>query len=723
MNRTVKEKIFSSFSVTAFLGFTLFVFGPSHIYFTNALEFSYTYSEILKYCLFLFLVAAIFLGLILLTLRNDFFEKGVSLLFTISFLLWVQGSIFLWDYGPLDGRLIQWKDFSYYGYIDTVFWLGCLFLALFKSKIVYRFASKLSIVLILTQLVTLSVDCYGAPKPSFKGYVFDNSEKFTFSKKRNVIILVLDALQSDVFQEIINEDKKFRNEFDGFIYFRNALAGFAKTYASVPFILTGHYYDNSIPIQKFIKRVYLDDSIPRLLKENDFRVDLFPINNQTVYADERVASNIKKKVSKKYAGPQIFDDANRKRAFLFDLTLFRDAPHFVKKFVYNSQSWLLSGLFRAKHNDVLFIEEMIATSDSMDDIGAFKYYHLNGAHLPFVLNENLEPEQLKPDRNGISQQSRGMLKLTSLFLDKLKELGVYDCSLIFIIADHGGGAYPLGVNVQASGYREDTASPSLHVRIRGAGLPMFLVKPFYAKGKFKISDAPVSLGDIPKTIASELHLDQDFPGRSIFDIKEDEKRNRRFLFYDFDDDWDHQYLPALQEYIVCGFSWLAKSWTTGRQLIPNEDLPERKLAVEKYRIGQPIRFIPEGNAQKYTRKGWSDPEKGFTWTNGNEASLVLQLEGEPEKGLILTADVFGFLPGKKISKQRADVYVGDEKVGTWIVTSPGNYKIRIPKRLIDRRTVNINFRLPDAASPLDLMLSTDNRRLALGFREIQLAEE
>jgi len=64
MNQITKERIFSSFSVTAFLGFTLFVFGPSYIYFTNALEFSYTYSEILKYCLFLFLAAAIFLGLI-----------------------------------------------------------------------------------------------------------------------------------------------------------------------------------------------------------------------------------------------------------------------------------------------------------------------------------------------------------------------------------------------------------------------------------------------------------------------------------------------------------------------------------------------------------------------------------------------------------------------------------------------------------------------------------
>jgi len=127
MNQTIKERIFSSFSVTAFLGFALFVFGPSYIYFTNALEFSYTYSEILKYCLFLFFAVVISFSLILATLSNRFFEKGVSLLFAISFLLWVQGNILIWDYGPLDGRFIKWEDLKYYGYIDTMIWLCGLF--------------------------------------------------------------------------------------------------------------------------------------------------------------------------------------------------------------------------------------------------------------------------------------------------------------------------------------------------------------------------------------------------------------------------------------------------------------------------------------------------------------------------------------------------------------------------------------------------------------------
>ncbi|MBL7178420.1 MAG: sulfatase-like hydrolase/transferase, partial [Desulfobacteraceae bacterium] len=575
MSKT-RNKIVSSLPVTAFLGFTLFVFGPSYIYFTNVLEFSYTYSEIFRFLALFFLTTVIFFTLILSTLKDSLFEKGVSVLFAVSFLLWVQGSVLLWDYGPLDGRLIKWEDFRYYGYIDSIFWLGCLFFALYKSKVVCRFASKLSIALILTQLITISIAYHNAPKPSFKGYVFDDSAKFTFSKKRNVIILVLDAFQTDVFHEIINEDGKYASYFDGFTYFRNALAGFAKSYAAVPFILTGQYYDNSIPIQQFIKKVYLDASIPKVLKENDFRVDLFPLINHTMYADERVASNIKKKVLKKRAIPKIFDDANKQQAFLFDLTLFRYAPHFLKKFVYNGQSWFLSGLFRAKHNDVLFIEEMISSSNSADDIGVFKYYHLNGAHLPFVLNENLEFERLKPNRNGIRQQAKGMLKLTDLFLKKLRDLGVYDNSLIFIIGDHGGGEYPLGVNVQASGYEENTVSPSIHVRIRGAGLPMFLVKPFHSKGKLKISDAPVSLGDIAKTIASELNMEQDFPGRSVFDIREGENRNRRFLFYDFEDDWNHKYLPAMQEYLISGFSWLAESWKAGRQFKPNEKRPERK---------------------------------------------------------------------------------------------------------------------------------------------------
>ena len=84
----------------------------------------------------------------------------------------------------------------------------------------------------------------------------DDETMFEFSKEQNVIILVLDAFRSDIFQEIIDEDDEYREMFDGFTYYRNAAGGYPHTDASIPLILTGEYYDNSIPRSEFVRTAF-----------------------------------------------------------------------------------------------------------------------------------------------------------------------------------------------------------------------------------------------------------------------------------------------------------------------------------------------------------------------------------------------------------------------------------------------------------------------------------
>ena len=126
-----------------------------------------------------------------------------------------------------------------------------------------------------------------------------------------------------------------------------------------------------------------------------------------------------------------------------------------------------------------------------------------------------------------------------------------------------------------SGYEEADAPESEKIGdlVKGGALPLVLVKPFGATGGLRISDAPVSLADIAKTILSELELDADVPGVSIFDIAESDARGRRF----FDHSWDagdkqryEPYLPPLKEYIVTGFSWLDASWQPTHRVFTSE---------------------------------------------------------------------------------------------------------------------------------------------------------
>ena len=152
-------------------------------------------------------------------------------------------------------------------------------------------------------------------------------------------MLVLDTFQSDIFRDIIQEDPELKSSFDGFTYFRNALTGSDGTSVSIPNMLTASNYDNSIPYLDFVKKSFLDNSLPKSLKEYGFTIDLYPMLKYSVYDDfSGMALSAKKLMDWGAFFPE--------QAFIADLALFRSLPHFMKQLIYNHQGWFLSGLMK-----------------------------------------------------------------------------------------------------------------------------------------------------------------------------------------------------------------------------------------------------------------------------------------------------------------------------------------------------------------------------------------
>jgi hypothetical protein len=122
------------------------------------------------------------------------------------------------------------------------------------------------------------------------------------------------------------------------------------------------------------------------------------------------------------------------------------------------------------------------------------------------------------------------------------------------------------VNVSPRAARLNTGAPykGNFSAFKAAGLPMVLVKRINGSGPLAVSDAPVCLGDIPRTVADELGLDARFPGLSMFSVREGERRERVYRgFVGPQEDVD--YLAPLYEYAVNGFAWDDESWSeTGK---------------------------------------------------------------------------------------------------------------------------------------------------------------
>jgi arylsulfatase A-like enzyme len=206
---------------------------------------------------------------------------------------------------------------------------------------------------------------------------------------------------------------------------------------------------------------------------------------------------------------------------------------------------------------VRFIEAMYADSTLGEDPGAFKFYHLSGPHVPLVLDENIRYVKMDVSRENYRKAATASLKLTALFLDRLRQLGIYDRSLILIVGDHGAGSQGQRFILQP-GMPADPGGAVVTMPYMVNALPLLLVKPSGASGDLGTSDSPVSVSDIPATVFSDLGLSVDAPGASLFSIAESARRERRFLNYAGRD--IYSYYGDMDEYIVDGPAWMDGSW-------------------------------------------------------------------------------------------------------------------------------------------------------------------
>lgn len=550
-NKIKYDKLKVSLVVSFFLSLTLLLFGPVDLYFTNIKEMPFSFSKIVPLILAIVLVVGFIISLFLWCLKDSLHARASALVFSLGLLFWIQGNILVWDYGLFDGHKIVFEDYFWNGVIDSLSWICIIIAGFLYYKSLYRHIVVLCSILLIAQAAGLVFTAYSAPGESeWKNlqYSSDHNRMYEFSSNMNVIIIILDAFQADIFQEIIDEDPEYRSMLNGFTYYRNNVAGFSFTNPSVSYILSGKLYDNSIPFSKFLKDTMLQNSLPLLLKENGFRVDMKPEVLSSIIPSSRIYDTIDGFSWKGHTG---FQYANISELMpLYRLTFFRFVPQVLKQYCYPESPEGLSSMMPegAIQND-LDIYYNFNSSMRIDGPGRiFKVFHLKGTHVPYILDENLNYAEMPQNTTGYKSQAKASLKISYALLESLKRNYLYNSSMIFIIGDHGSGV---------------TENSNAELSIPSRVIPLMLVKPFNSTGQLKVSDSPVTAGDIPKTVAEELKIKNDLPGLSIRSVNETDSRIRICYVYGWrseDHDIYNEYLSPLNEYQVSGFSWNVSSW-------------------------------------------------------------------------------------------------------------------------------------------------------------------
>jgi hypothetical protein len=128
-----------------------------------------------------------------------------------------------------------------------------------------------------------------------------------------------------------------------------------------------------------------------------------------------------------------------------------------------------------------------------------------------------------------------------------------------------------------------------------------------------------------------------------------------------------------------------------------------------------LRFGRDSGDANYLGVGWSGDEDGYRWMTGEWTELWLEYPGPGN--YVLELELSPFVHPPALLAQRLAVAVRGTVVGRSTVSGLSTLGYRIPAELLaGEGPVRLGFLHPDAARPVDLTDSGDDRRLALSVR-------
>lgn len=148
-------------------------------------------------------------------------------------------------------------------------------------------------------------------------------------------------------------------------------------------------------------------------------------------------------------------------------------------------------------------------------------------------------------------------------------------------------------------------------------------------------------------------------------------------------------------------------------------LYKRYLSQSAYAVGSVINFTTNGNSSFYIGEGWSHAEEWGTWTDGDRAMLRIRFAEAPKRPLRLNAQLLPFLHATHPQMQ-ARVRVGGDEIALWTLASAEFAAVcaTIPAEKLRETDCEITLEILNPASPLELGISNDPRRLGVGVLSV-----
>lgn len=489
------------------LYFTVFAYLPSELFLNNRKDFFISYLDIAPYFLVKTIVFTLLSSLAVCALKEKVYRVVCALSVGLTLGCYCQ-YVFMNGVLPQTlGEPVDWDSMAARKIINAVIWVVVIALptvyvavcskvkAMGKNTAIKNGHLILNAFVGGVQVLSLAILMIssGNSLTSHEKYILDNSQQFTVSSKKNVITFILDASDRHYFDKAYEQSPEKFDFLKDFTYYTNACMMYDSTYLSIPQMLSGTTELPQTTINSWFSETWSSESCEAFysrLHDENYQVNFY---GDFCYGYEyaplagKVDNCVKMKDDDMKIDKQaLYDNFNSLSAYRYMPLLFKSDYEITTKDLNSSVEIHNSCIM--DNNEYLSNLEL---KSSESDKNYFIVEHLNGTHL---------------QAGKVSDSVSVCLEILKSYIFQLKKMGVYDDSVIIVTGDHG-------THGQAD------------------NMPIWYIKTAGAKhDKMQYSSAPIHHMDYVATCVDAAGIkkdgDEKLFGRSIFQIGENEKRQR-----------------------------------------------------------------------------------------------------------------------------------------------------------------------------------------------------
>jgi len=452
------------------------------------------------YMLIFTVLAAVLWTLLINKCNADALDISVLLVWGLIIAAYLQTLFLNGNMIEIRGVQTTYSDRSLYNILNMLLWVvvilipPCIYVLLLMKKKIFRFEKALVLSVIafaLMQATGLVTAAMSADLP--KGYDegdlrYKSYENLTrFNKDKNIMVFVLDRLDVEYMKDTLEEYPHLYEKLDGFTHFEDNMTEYMDTFPSVTAFLTQYYYEQGQSLGEYWEKAWSLHGYIDTLIDNGFYTNLY-LDYTSTYDDleqiEERTNNLQE-LKRLDVNPGGFVDITTR------LSLGRSAPYLMKNlFLANVGPNFGNGFFVfpkwaqdlviGMHSDLKFLSYIKQNEFSADvEESTFTVKHFNCSHVhghrdnPASYGYHFDDESgtIKLGGNTIDS-TRAFFEILDTYFNYMKELGVYDNTMIIMLADHGADRV----------IRE--GDPSFERLAKRTG--SLLIKPFGSTGRLQI---------------------------------------------------------------------------------------------------------------------------------------------------------------------------------------------------------------------------------------------